>query len=454
MKIRLPIIALCMSSVAHAQEATESWRLRTLPAPSETARPLLLQADGDVAPEWGAFDGETITVSDIATNYPPVTYTVPKDTNLFDLRDTDRDGKPEIALLRAGRLEYWANAAAIADQNAPTVTLEDPALASLSFGAPRPYPLFVERRGEDFLSVPLGAEPPLWTLEGTRINPLAPSAADSLRLGQFHIWAAATPPGASPSRTEFRLSQVYEVPAPVSQPSVNARPGGTRRARDAGDSPSAEWPSFALTDSVRVLYALAPPDYRDTLIRIEWTGLRVQSEPQSSPRRFPGILIAPQDSTGDFNADGYADLLLWRAPGPGTSMDALVRAAQSGTWNVTLTVHLYEPASRRFAARPIEWFQAAAPLAHVLEGGVRGPFSFLKLEDLDGDRRTEMVNTGAGNELVAWRFTGARAAGPWLYAKLDQPVDDVILTARVPAYRWLGIDRSGDQFHLFALPQN
>lgn len=448
--------AVCLCAlVAHAQAESMSWHLRSLPATSEAARPLLLQADGDAAPEWGVFDDTTLTVADISSDYPPITYAIPKDASLFDLRDSDRDGKPEIALVRAERLEYWRDASRMA-QDAASILINHPPLAALSFGHPRPYALFVERRGEDFLSVPLGPEPPLWTLDGVRINPLAPDAEDALTLTQFHVWEAATPPGVNTGRTEFRISQVYERPTTTPGTRTAAtRPGGTRRARDAGDAPSEDWPSFALSSTVHVLYALAPPDYRDTLIRIEPIARPEPGTPQrrAQPRRFPGILIAPQESGSDVNGDGFTDLLLWRAPGPGTSMDALVRAAQTGTWDVTLTVHLYEPATQRFAPRPIEWFKTAAPVMQVLEGGVQGPFAYMTLEDIDGNGRMDLICTGAGREIAAWRFAGGREEGPWLHTELDQPIESVLFTAHVPAYRWLGIARAGDQFHVFALPK-
>jgi len=455
MRTIIVVTTVFNAAFAQAQPAEQTWRLRSLPAASATARALLLQSDGDAAPEWGVFDGITVTVADVSSDYPSIAYAIPEDASLFDLRDTDRDGKPEIALIREGRVEYWRDASQVS-QAAPSVTIELPALTALAFGPPRPYPLFVERHGEDFLSVPLGVEPPLWTLEGVRINPLVPDISDSLTLSQFHIWGAATPPAVDAGRTEFRLSQTYERSADApSASSAAARPRSTRRARDAGEAPVQDWPSFALSETARVLYALAPPDYRDTLIRIEPIGQPEAggAQPQSSPRRFPGILIPPQQTGADFNGDGYSDLLLWHAPRSGTSMDALIRAAQSGTWEVSLTVHLFEPATQRFAARPIEWFRTAAPVALVLEGGVRGPFPYLALHDVDGNGRAELVCTGAGDEIAAWRFTGAREARPWLHAKFDAPIDGVILTAHVPAYRWLGIARAGDQFHLFALPQ-
>ncbi len=446
-------VLLCVA--VHAQSG-ESWRLRSLPAPSTLAQAVLLQTDGDAAPEWGVFDGETLVVADISSDYPPVTYAVPKDASLFDLRDTDRDGKPEMALVRAGRIEYWRDAARVT-QDAANVTIEHPALAAFSFRQPRPYPLFVERRGEDFLSVPLGAEPPVWTLEGTRVNPLAPGVEESLALSQFQVWEAVTPPAFDHDTTEFRLSQVYEraTPATAAGRSSARRGGGTQRARDAANAPSEDWPSFSISNTERALYALAPPDYRDTLIRVERVGNDGSAaRASSSPRRYPGVLIAPQETGADLNADGYADLLLWRAPSPSMSMDAVVRAAQSGTWNVMITVHLYEPSAHRFAARPIEWFQANAPVMRVLEGGVRGPFEYTALEDIDGDGRMDIVTTGAGNELTAWRFTDKREAEPWLSTTFEDPIEEIILTAHVPAYRWLGIARSAGQFHLFALPQH
>jgi hypothetical protein len=445
----LLILALLGSRVAEA--ADDRWLVNTIPCESAGARPLLLQADGDAGPEWGILNGLELTVAEVSPGLPSKKYLLPPATALFDLRDTDRDGRAELAVVRAGRLEYWPDAT-LAVQADPAFVIEDAGLAAISYGAPKPYKLFVEDRGEDFVSVPLGAEPPMWTLEGMRVDTGPRSEAGPAVLSQINAWRSAPSPVAGAASQELHISQVFDISRAA--PAAAPRRAGTRLARDAGDAPPEEWPWFPLGNGARVLYALAPPDYLDTLIRVQTNDTAEGPASASTARRFPGILIAPSGEGSDFDRDGYHDLLLWRAPRPGASLDSLVRAAQDGVWDVVLTVHLFNPATGRFAARPIEWIHTKAPVEFVLQGGVRGPFAFLRLGDLDGDGGADLVCTGAGQEISAWKFTGGPAARPWVSARFPELIEEIVLAARVPAYRWLGIARSARAFHLVALPQH
>ncbi len=430
------------------------WIVHVLPSNSADATPLLLQADGDAAPEWGVLNGSEVTIAEIAPDSPARKLSLPAETALFDLRDTDRDGVAELAVVRNGRLEYWPDAAAAAGSD-PAFSIEDAAIGAISLGGPRPYPLFLENRGEDFLTVPTGGNPPIWTLDGRPAAAPLAAASPPLVRTQFHAWSSFADIAANQT-SEIHISQRYEPEQARDEPAQNAtsRSAGTRRARDASAAPAEEWPWFALSAESRVRYALAPPDFRDTLIRVSQRDTP-RPAPQSppSPRRFPGILIAPGETGSDFNGDGFNDLLLWRAPRLGASLDAFVRAAQDGDWDVALTVHLYDPASGRFDGRPIDWIHTTAPLEGVLAGGVRGPFGYLSTEDLDGDGRAEVLCSGAGSELSAWTFTGRSASTPWARAQLAEPIGELVLTARVPGYHWLGVVRGARAFQLVALPK-
>ncbi len=455
--IRRGIFFICHLLLAAPAFSAETpvWIVRSLPSASPDSTPLLVQTNGDAAPEWGVLTGNEVTIADISPDYPERKLSLPAGTALFDLRDMDRDGRIELASVRAGRLEYWADAT-IATETDPAFTIEDAGIAALSIGGPRPYPLFIENRGEDFITVPVGGNPPVWTLEGIPLPSIAPPSSSPMNT-YFHSWS--TPADASANRSaEIRVSLRYERESETATSSQSPAPasgnGGTRRARDASAAPAEEWPWFALSATSRVLYALAPPDFRDTLIRVDRRDLPgAASATAPNPRRFPGVVIAPGESGSDFNGDGFNDLLLWRAPRPGASLDALVRAAQDGDWTVDLSVHLFNPATGRYDARPINWIHTEAPLEGVLAGGVRGPFGFLGIEDLDGNGRVDVLCSGTGSELVAWTFTGRAAPAPWARVVLPEPIEEIELTARVPAYHWLGIVRTAHAFHLVALPK-
>jgi len=456
--IRRYLLIACVLLPATLSNGVESpaWSVHVLPSERGDPTPLLLQADGDAAPEWGILLDNQVRIAEIAPEFPVRTIALPAGTALFDLRDTDRDGTAELAVVRADRLEYWPDASS-AHETDPAFSITDEGIAALSIGGPRPYTLFLEDRGEDFITVPIRDISPIWTLDGTPVSSDLLTPARPLVHTQYHAWS--TPAGTGDhSSSAMQISQRYErrseqTDSP-SKSSPAPRSGGTRRARDAGDAPHEEWPWFTLSGGSRVLYALAPPDFRDTLIRVDRRDApRAPASPVPNPRRYPGTVIAPGESGSDFNGDGFNDLLLWRAPRPGASLDVLVQAAQDGDWDVELSVHLFDPASGRFAARPIDWVHTKAPIEGVLAGGVHGPFQYLSLEDLDGDGRADLLCSGASREMSAWKFFGRLESTPWARVTLRDPIEGITLTARIPGYYWLGIARSAQAFQLLALPK-
>ncbi len=167
---------------------------------------------------------------------------------------------------------------------------------------------------------------------------------------------------------------------------------------------------------------------------------------------MPGRIVIPGGRPPDLNGDGYADVVLWRSARPAPTLDALANAARTGGWVVVVTVHLFEPEAGRFAARPVVWFRAAAPLESVLAAGVEGPYAQVRFNDVDGDGGDEMIVSGAGDEIAVWKYTGALATAPSYRVKLEGPVLDVPFSVTGPETGWLAIVKTPRAFHALTLP--
>lgn len=461
----LLVAILVLEAPSAAWSDTQSLPARPLAAAPDS-NAFLLQADTDAAPEWAVQTHLTVAIAEFDPKVPLRTYALPDGTTLFDVRDANGDGMPDLAAIRGTSLCYWRSLETAATTN-PDVCIEDGHAAALDFGLPRPAPLFAKQRGINVLKLPGWNR--MWRLSGQAVPRTAPQAPEvDYHLDYFRVVPTAPTGVAGAIPRAFRFSQVYEQSLPPPRPaetvvnSETASPGGTRRARDAAEAPPGAWPWFPLngqpTSTTRVLYALAPPEYRDTIVRFRPPASAEPAGPGdavyvSPERRYPGVLIAPHGAPPDFNGDGFADLLLWNVELPGRSLGSIARAAQSGAWKVTMTVHLYNPPDERYNARPNAVTRMNAPIDTVLGGGVNGPFHHLLLRDVDGDRDTDLVTTGSGNSLDVYLYQGTLPPAPTYRAKFHDPVAGILVDAPVPGGGWVAILRTTAAFYGVALPK-
>jgi hypothetical protein len=412
----------------------------------------VVQTDRDPTPEWAVLTGDTLTISELRPGLSDQTLQLPEGATLFDLRDTDGDNLPELVTLRGARLEYWVDARTARSSSADVIVTDD-LFSALSVGPARPYPLFFLQRGTTLLSVPQASDPRTWDLDGNPVPSDADEAPQEPRLLISQVWEAAPLPSTAAGAREFQVTQRFDR---KTTDDSNSPPfHGARSARDATLDAERPWPWFPLRvnakGSSRVEYAFAPPKYQDTLIRY----LRDDATQPgaTSSKRIPGRLILAGGRPPDVDGDGFADLVLWRPARPMMTLDALADAARSGTTPVVVTVHRYDNARGRYTGRPSVWFRASAPAMSAFGAGLEGPFTHVRFEDVNRDGRDELIATGTGEEIVAWRFDGTVKKAPDYRVEFSAPVQKVSYPMRRDE-PWIAIVETPTAYHLLTLPQD
>lgn len=234
---------------------------------------------------------------------------------------------------------------------------------------------------------------------------------------------AVTPPQVAPvDGAEYVMRPYGEIAvARVGDPAQYQRSGTVAQARDAADRPAEDWPWFHLqagANDARALYALDPPDFDRTLIRIAGAATAVVGP----ARLYPGAIVPPRDHPPDFNGDGWADLLLWRAPAPTFSLSSLTRWAQTGRWSLDLMTHLFDPEKMRYAARPAAVLRTRVPLVGFLEPEAGLPVSLWTVGDFDGDGQDDLLLKTEPRRLDVWLYRGGFAEEPDAALRFPAPV--------------------------------
>lgn len=444
----IPATLLTIGAFASAQPV--AFIADSVPCDVSNAFPFLVQADRDAAPEWAILTGSEMVISETRPGTDDRTIRLPDATTLFDFRDTDHDGIPELAIVRGRSLEYWPDATTAATTQ-PRVHIQDDRFAALAYGAPRPTQLFFRRRGGTFLSAAIYDEPRIWDLAGLPVPSAVDEEPPEPALIFAQSWDAVNRSAGPDAGREYTILQRFEIAASTTIP--DRQPAG-RVALEATASPPELWPSFPLTQSGppvdRIGFARLPGALNDTLV----VRRPADMSRASTPRRLPGIIILPAGRAPDLNGDGYADIVVWRLARPAPALDALTTAARTGAIEIVVTVHLFDAAADRYAGRPTLWFRAMAPIFDTLAAGIAGPFAQALFDDIDRDGRDEMLTSGSGNEVLGWKFSGSQQTEPDYRLTLNEPVSEWTTFSLESAPSWLMIAKTPSAFHLITLPQH
>lgn len=396
--------------------------VQSIPLDHPNTRTFLAQADADSTADVFVLAGHTLIAYSSAESNAPLVVQLADNTSVFDVADIDGDRRNEVIAVCGERIVRYALAPA--NQVSPPQDLFSlHTQLSVAVPEPSPFVLVLQHDGKPVIALPCENTFELRSPEGTLLvsYPIGEDAMRRVSYGSPFLVSPSYPPHIGKlDALEFAVSRsmefVPELPAdlaPVEITHTARRRGTWSQTRDAIDQEEDAWPWFPLQpegpSDRRALYAFAPPDYRTTAIRIRefkspYAAVRNKDLHVGPERRYPGNLIALEGDLPDFNHDGWIDLLLWSAPEPGMSVDAITRAITSSAWPVRLTTHLFVPEENRFAPTPSAHFECTIPILWFLTPDLAGPLRNIVLRDFNGDGRTDLGCCVAPNRFCVWLY--------------------------------------------------
>lgn len=421
-----------------------SFILRVVPADAPNVEVFTAQADADPAPEVFVLSGNSLTILLGPGSDSTINVELDEGTSAIDVADADGDGIPELYTVTGDTIQRR-----LLGENArnlgPEVLFSRPSLLSDSDYGPRPYVLVTQWEGRPALALPLEEGLAVFDFGGELLN-LTRVTATGSRPRALDSTAIDPPQAAPADALEIRVESTFDPPSELLQepgvlnPPRIARRGTYLQAGAAAELPPEDWPWLSLAPARdldrRVMYALPHSKLNETLIVLrsrETRDLPGEKDPFyfSPKRRYPGRLVIPPGAAPDFNGDGYADLLLWNSPRPGSSINALMRAAQEKTWPIRLTVHLYSRIHGLYEGRPTTRIELSVPVAWSVLPLNGLPFRHLVLSDVNGDGYTDVGLATDPTHFVCWLFQPPNkfADEPDYVAELPEAIQAVKLVA-------------------------
>ena len=454
-------------AVAGLSQLGASFDVERVAGAASNTRVFLAQADGDAAPEIFVVSGFTLTMLKDDGNPKAVTYTLDDATSVIDVADPDGDGIPELYSV-VGTEIRWRSLALAGSASTSTVLFSRDTLLARADAGPRPYVLATRWRGRPALALPESEGLVIVSIAGEVLHRFPMESTDR---GHPRPTYALPPQAGGPGALEFWVDNTFDARVALEgdEPSddllLSARRASYAQAREASKLPPEDWPWFLLAPATdperRVMYALSDPGRGDTLLRIR--GRRTRDAPAatapfaySPERRYPGTIIVPPQTPPDFNADGFADLLLWSSPRPGTSIDSLMRAAQTRNWPVRLSTHVFSPTRNIYEGQPVARIEVRLPLAWTLMPKNGLPLRHLVLRDINGDGRTDVALATGPARFALWlcKSPGFFSKDPDCTAELPEPIREVALVADMGEDRPSIIALRGDKaVYVLSLPE-
>ncbi len=399
---------------------------------------LVATSPGDTA-DVAVLTENILSIYETREGQPRFSVALPEDTSVFDIVDISDNGATEIVAVQGRRVLV------IHLDRQPPLSRElfqlDAPLKHTS-GYPLPHTLAVQRDGEWLLALPQKSALELRTLDGEVVDSLPPGdiRRSPMPFDRPFIARTVDPPVVAPPGTiEMHVDQVVVHDAPHTGGPARETPETHHRGsliplHGAQEDNYQRWPWFPLLAAggteQRVLYRLTEPDYEDTLIRIQQpeptptpdgeSGVRV-----TPPRRYRGSLLPPWQTLPDFNADGYTDVLLWVAPSPGRSVEALTRALASQAWPLELRMHLFDPDRNRYDPRNAGIIRTRVPIGWFLHPERGSPLRLLVKGDFTGDGHTGVAFATNENEYSAWLYDDGFPARPSFHHRFPEPINSV-----------------------------
>jgi hypothetical protein len=376
---------------------------------------------------------------------PLYSIALPLRTTAIDIADVDNDRVADLIALRGEEVLRYA----LSDNGAPEpeVLFTQQSQFSRADGYPFPAVLIVDRGDGPLIALPTEEALEVRSLNGELVNsyPIGINAPYHVSIGKpFSYWVNQHAQSGPADALEFRVNRLASfkplLPDDAFPIDVAGRPpqrlGLSRQQWEADEHRPESWPWFYIaqsdTEDIRALYRQSESSADATTIRVRTLTSNVAAgdaspEVMGPPRLYPGSLVLHPEAFPDFNGDGYGDLMLWKAPRPGLSADALARALTSNRWPLNITTHVYLPDKKRFSPRPQTLISIEIPVAWFMAPTPQGPLQALVLRDFNGDGKTDFGCLTAADTFTAWQAEGeGLAAAPALEERFSAPVDEVM----------------------------
>jgi hypothetical protein len=425
----LPIIAIGASL----------FDMQTLPLPSQQTRITLVAADSDTTADIAVQAGLVLTMYMTTLANYPVSITLPQGTSAYDIADLDGDLKPElVAICRERIISCKIPLEGVHEEFRDLFSLKT--MLSDYKSDPFPYVLAVVSQGRLVLALPCVDSLELRTIGGVSVAsfPTGPNAPQRVSMGRpFYAQPikgrALGGPGAIKMRVTADIETEPELPEGLLP--MGRRPSRPFIRRLDSDEPDAKsWSGFPLRvtegSDDRVYFSQTSGGADRTLIRLQ-TGsdpakdIKDENLSMGPPREYPGTLMVT-DELPDFNSDGFTDLLLWSAPEPAMSVDALTRAVTGQVWPISISAHLYSPQKNRYEPVPAGQIKCKIPILWFLLGDARGPVQHRVLKDFNGDGRTDFGCATDPQTYCVWLAGDSGFAGAADFTmKLTEPIIEI-----------------------------
>lgn len=424
--------AICLMAVLAAP-----FHVQTIPLPASDAHVFLAHSGSDRVADTFVLGASFLRIYTTGSAGPARDLALPAGCSAVDVADLDGDGQNE-AIAVNGRKILRIAIDPSEELDDAVVLFEAESLLETWNGVPFPHVLVVHTEEGRFIGLPRAGGYELRTPDGSVHETFPSGADDAARIGRgFTSWAH---PSSTSEHDRLHMGVHFapylfpELPASIAPAGGDdrmERRSGHHQARSQTGDGTAYWGWFPLRVSQpgreRVLYA-ATDDGRDTWIRLE--------EPSDAPggagvvvgrkRKYNGALVIPRGDRPDFNGDGYADLLTWRAEQPAVSVNAFARALSDGTWPVRLFVHVYEAERKRYGGRAAGHVALRLPTDWLLDGRAAGPLRNLVLRDFNGDRRTDLALSTDERSFHLWRYEAGFTNEPQYTFTSDDDIEGIL----------------------------
>ncbi len=393
-------------------------------------------ADKDNVADLFVLEGNVMSVHSHSGEVRQTTF--PAGVSVFDIVDLDADGAYEIVAVQ-GKSIIRLPIALQGDAPEPVKLFDADSIWSTTADGPVPRVLVVERVGIATIAIPTLASIQYLRIDGSIVAETPHAGTES------STQASALEYGGDQSTLEIGYSGFVEFePLPRDLPPAKgllyyyseSSYRSSFELRNAASEEPNNWPWFTVHNKQGLVTRAYCAVDETLMTSIRTCDVQMDKEgfPETLPspgpaRRYPGALVTSQSDFPDFNGDGYKDLLLWSAPTPGISVDALLRAVVGRNWPITLAAHMYSPSKGRFEPEAESRLMFRIPVTWFLEGP--SPLRNPVFADFNGDKKTDLAMCTEENEYSVWLYADDFAAIPDETYKFKENITDVELTADV-----------------------